>query len=268
MTPPGEGDPDSLGITGPVSPGAGSPAGRDRLAGRVAFVTGASRGIGRATAEGLAADGMRVAIGFREDKDGAAAAAERCPGSITVRIDVTSTESVAAAFDEIERSLGPVEVLVNNAGVRRDSLLMRMKDADWDDVIAGNLTGVFTCTRRALPAMLRGRWGRIVNIGSVAGTVGNAGQANYAAAKAGIVGFTKSVAREVARHGVTANVVVPGLVDTAMTLGMPAAQREKLIERIPMGRTGTPEEVAEAVRFCARASYMTGSSIDIDGGLA
>ncbi len=145
---------------------------------------------------------------------------------------------------------------------------MRMKDQDWDDVVDTNLTGTFRCSRRALPGMLKARWGRIVNIGSIAGSVGNPGQANYAAAKAGIVGFTKSLAREVARHGVTANVVLPGLVDTAMTAGMTPAQREKLVERIPMGRPGTPEEIAEAVRFCARASYMTGNVVVVDGGIA
>jgi len=219
------------------------------LQNRVGFVTGASRGIGRASAQALAEEGVRVAIGYREDKEGAGAASALCPGSIVVRIDVTSPESVASAFDEIEKTLGPVEVLVNNAGLRRDGLLMRLKEQDWDDVIATNLTGAFRCTKRALPGMLKGRWGRIVSIGSVAGSVGNPGQANYAAAKAGLVRFTKSVAREVAGHGVTANVVVPGLVDTAMTLNLPAAQREKLVERIPMARAGTPEEVAEAVRF-------------------
>jgi 3-oxoacyl-[acyl-carrier protein] reductase len=237
------------------------------LQNRVGFVTGASRGIGRASAQALAEEGVRVAIGYREDKEGAGAASALCPGSIVVRIDVTSPESVASAFDEIEKTLGTVEVLVNNAGLRRDGLLMRLKERDWDDVIATNLTGAFRCTKRALPGMLKGRWGRIVSIGSVAGSVGNPGQANYAAAKAGLVGFTKSVAREVASHGVTANVVVPGLVDTAMTLNMPPAQREKLLERIPMARTGTPEEVAEAVRFCAMASYMTGHTITVDGGI-
>lgn len=238
------------------------------LSGRVAFVTGASRGIGRASAQALAAEGMRLAIGFREDKDSAAQTASTCPGSIAVRIDITRSESVAGAFDEIEKALGPVEVLVNNAGLRRDGLVMRMNDADWDDVIAANLTGAFLCTRRALPNMLKARWGRVINIGSVAGTLGNAGQANYAAAKAGLVGFTKSIAREVAKHGVTANVVVPGLVDTAMTAGLSTVQREKLIERVPLGRPGTTEEVAEAVRFCARDSYLTGAAIAIDGGLA
>lgn len=238
------------------------------LAGRVGFVTGASRGIGSATARALVEEGVRVAVGYREDKDGAEGTSAACPGSIVVRIDVTNAEAVAAAFDEIERTLGPVEVLVNNAGLRRDGLLMRMKDPDWDDVIDTNLTGTFRCSRRALPGMLKGRWGRIVNIGSIAGSVGNPGQANYAAAKAGVVGFTKSLAREVARHGVTANVVLPGLVDTAMTAGMTPAQREKLLERIPMGRQGTPEEIAEAVRFCARASYMTGNVVTVDGGIA
>ena len=238
------------------------------LEGRVAFVTGASRGIGRASAQALAEEGVRVAVGYREDKDSASATSEACAGSMVVGIDVTSPESVAAAFDEIERTLGPVEILVNNAGLRRDGLVMRMKEPDWDDVIAANLTGAFRCTKRALPGMLKGRWGRIVSIGSVAGTFGNAGQANYAAAKAGLVGFTKSIAREVARHGITANVVSPGLVDTAMTLDLAAAQRDRLVEHISMGRSGTPEEVAEAVRFCARASYMTGAVVAVDGGMS
>ena len=238
------------------------------LAGKVAFVTGASRGIGRACAQALADEGLRVAVGYREDKDGASATADACPGAITVRIDVTDAESVAAAFDEVESALGPVEVLVNNAGLRRDGLLLRMKESDWDAVLDANAGGVFRCTKRALPGMLKARWGRIVSIGSVAGTTGNAGQANYAASKAAIVGFTKSLAREVARKGVTANVVAPGLVDTVLTQDLSDVQREKLMAQIPMGRTGTPEEVAEAVRFCVRASYVTGATLAVDGGLS
>ena len=242
------------------------------LAGRVALVTGASRGIGRACALALAEEGLRVAVGYREDKDGAAATAEACAGlgheALAVRIDVADTESVAAAFDEVERALGPVDVLVNNAGLRRDGLLLRMKEPDWQAVLEANLNGVFRCTKRALPGMLKGRWGRIVSIGSVAGTTGNAGQANYAASKAAIVGFSKSVAREVARKGVTANVVTPGLVDTALTADLTETQRAGLLATIPMGRTGTPEEVAEAVRFCVRASYVTGAVLAVDGGIS
>jgi 3-oxoacyl-[acyl-carrier protein] reductase len=235
---------------------------------QVAFVTGASRGIGRATALALAGEGLLIAVGFREDKDAALATSASCPGSVVVRVDVTSTESVAEAFDEIERSLGPVQVLVNNAGLRRDRLLMRMGNEDWNDVLEANLSGAFRCTRRALPGMLRGRWGRVVSIGSVVGTMGNPGQTNYAAAKAGLIGFTRSLAREVARHGITANVVVPGFVDTALTAGLAPAQRERLVERIAIGRPGSPEEVAEAVCFCARASYVTGQAIVVDGGLS
>jgi 3-oxoacyl-[acyl-carrier protein] reductase len=251
------------------------------LAGRVAFVTGASRGIGRACAVALAAEGARVAVGYQQDKDGAletlAACFDRTParrgepgeaGGSTVQVDVRDTERVQAAFDEIERELGSVEVLVNNAGATRDRLLMRMSEQDWEDVIETNLSGVFRCTKRAIPGMLRNRWGRVVSIGSVVGALGNPGQANYAAAKAGLVGFTRALAREVASKGITANVVVPGLVETDMTAGLREAAREALLGRIPMGRPGTPDEVAEAVCFCARASYVTGQTIVVDGGLS
>jgi len=240
------------------------------LGGRVALVTGASRGIGRACALALAADGARVAAGFLQDKDGAFETLAACGegGGIAVQVDVRDPERVQAAFDEIERELGTVEILVNNAGATRDRLLMRMSEQDWEEIVQTNLSGVFRCTRRAIPGMIRNRWGRVVSIGSVAGTLGNPGQANYAAAKAGVVGFTRALAREVASKGITANVVVPGLIATDMTGELKEASREALLGRIPMGRAGTPEEVAEAVCFCARASYVTGQTITVDGGLS
>lgn len=240
-------------------------------AGRIALVTGASRGIGRACALALAAEGVRVAVGFREDKDGANATLSGVNGvssGIAVQIDVRDPERVQAAFDEVEQQLGTVEILVNNAGATRDKLLMRMSEADWTDIIETDLSGVFRCTKRALPGMLRNRWGRVVSIGSVAGELGNAGQTNYAAAKAGVGGFTRALAREVASKGITANVVAPGLIDTDMTAALKDASREYLLGRVPMGRPGTPEEVAEAVLFCARASYVTGQTIVVDGGLS
>jgi len=239
------------------------------LENRVGFVTGASRGIGRASAQALAAEGVRVAIGYREDKDGAAGASALCPGSIVVRIDVTVPESVAAAFDEIQQTLGPVEVLVNNAGLRRDGLLIRMKEQDWDEVIAANLTGAFRCTKRALPSMLQRRWGRIVSIGSVAGSVGNAGQANYAAAKAGLIGFTKTVAREMASRNITCNAVAPGFVPTDLTNALLKQMEETILKQIPLGRFGTVEDVANTIAFLVSddASYITGQVVQIDGGM-
>ncbi len=234
----------------------------------MALVTGASRGIGRAAARVLAEEGARIAIGFRNNKDGALETKAACPGAEIVHIDIADAESVAAAFDEVERSIGRVEILVNNAGVRRDGLLMRMREDEWAEVIEVDLTGVFRCTKRALPGMLAGRWGRVITIGSIAGVVGNAGQTNYAAAKAGLIGFTKSLAREVARKGVTANVIAPGLVDTALTADVSESARAALLDRVPMGRPGDADEVAEAVRFCARASYLTGQVIAVDGGLS
>ncbi len=238
------------------------------LSGRVALVTGASRGIGRACALALLEEGLRVAVGYREDKDGAHETAAGASEALVVRIDVTSSESVESAFDEVSQRFGPVEVLVNNAGIRRDRVLIRMKEEDWEEVVATNLTGVFRCTKRALPGMLDASWGRVITIGSVAGMLGNVGQINYSAAKAGVVGFTKALAREVGRKGITANVVAPGLVDTSMVADLKPAARERMIERIPVGRPGTPEEVAEAVRYCARASYVTGQTIVVDGGLS
>lgn len=233
----------------------------------VALVTGASGAIGRACAAALAEDGAQVAIGFMSNKEGALETASSCPGSHVVQIDTRDAEAVSAAFDEVEHALGPVEVLVNNAGITRDRLLMRMTEDDWHEVIETNLSGTFRCTKRALPKMLRNGWGRVINVGSVVGSAGNPGQANYAASKAGLIGFTKSLAREVARHGITVNVVAPGLVDSELTSVLSDSARSSLLERIPMGRPGGTEEVADAVRFCANSGYLTGQVIHIDGGL-
>lgn len=237
------------------------------LEGRVALVTGAGSGIGRASARVLAQEGVRVAVGFCQNKQGALETSELCDGSMVVDIDVRSTASVTAAFDEVEMHLGPVEILVNNAGITRDGLLMRMSDDAWDQVMEVALKGVFRCTRRALPGMLKNRWGRVVSIGSVVGTTGNPGQTNYSAAKAGVVGFSKALALEVAGKGITVNVVAPGLVETGFITGMTKAARDAMMSRIPLGRNGTADEAAEAVRFCARSDYLTGQVIGIDGGL-
>lgn len=234
---------------------------------KIALITGASRGIGRASAFALHQEGARVVVGFRNDKDGALETASAAGDAKIVQIDVTDPEGVSAAFDEIESSLGSVDILVNNAGTTQDKLLLRMKEEDWNEVIETDLTGVFRCTKRALPGMLKKGWGRVISVGSVVGSAGNPGQTNYAAAKAGVVGFTKSLAKEVAKHGITANVVAPGFVDTVLTSRLSEPAKAALIDRVPLGRPATAEEVAEAVRFCARASYLTGQVIAIDGGL-
>jgi 3-oxoacyl-[acyl-carrier protein] reductase len=234
----------------------------------VALVTGAGSGIGRASAVALAEEGVRVAVGYRGNKDGAQETVALCEGAMEFNIDVSSTESVSGAFDEIEQAMGPVEILVNNAGITRDGLLMRMGEANWDEVIDTVLKGAYRCTKRALPGMLKGRWGRVISIGSVVGTTGNPGQTNYAAAKAGLVGFSKALALEVAAKGITVNVVAPGLVETEFIANLPQAARDALQSRVPMGRAAAAEEAAEAVRFCARATYLTGQVIGVNGGLA
>lgn len=233
----------------------------------MALVTGAGSGIGRACAVALAHEGVRVAVGYRGNKDGAQETVALCEGSMEFNIDVSSTESVAGAFEEIEQALGPVEILVNNAGMTRDGLLMRMSEAAWDEVIDVSLKGAFRCTKRALPGMLRGRWGRVISVGSVVGTTGNPGQANYAAAKAGLVGFSKALALEVAAKGITVNVVAPGLVETDFIAKLSPAARDALMSQIPMGRAASADEAAEAVRFCARSGYLTGQVIGINGGI-
>ncbi len=230
-----------------------------------AIVTGGSRGIGAAIARALAADGWPVCLSYRADADsGRAVAQELGAGTFAVRADVSEPDDVEALFTTAEERFGRVAVLVNNAGIRADQLSMQLTDDEWHRVIDTNLTGSFRCVRRALPKMVRGRFGRIVNVSSVVGLRANPGQANYAASKAALFGLTRSVAAEVARRGVTVNAVAPGLITTDMTADLPA----EAVQMIPARRAGRPEEVAACVRFLAsvEASYVTGATLSVDGG--
>ncbi|HEX4991709.1 MAG TPA: 3-oxoacyl-[acyl-carrier-protein] reductase [Rubrobacteraceae bacterium] len=241
--------------------------------GRVAIVTGGSRGIGRAVALRLAAEGANVAISYRSNDDAAQETAEAVREAgvecAVFKGDVASPEDVQVLFEGVRGTFGRLDILVNNAGVTRDNLLMRMKEEEFDEVLRTNLGGTYLCTRAALRPMIRARWGRIVNVSSVVGLVGNAGQANYAASKAGIIGFTKSVAREVAQRGITANAVAPGYVETELTGSLPENVKEAIRTQVPMGRFGEAEEVAEVVTFLAGegAGYVTGQTIAVDGGM-
>jgi 3-oxoacyl-[acyl-carrier protein] reductase len=241
---------------------------------RVAFVTGGSRGIGRETVLALARAGHQVGFCFSSDADGAQEtqeAVERAGGkAIAVCASVADVTAVDTAFSEIESAFGPVTILVNNAGITRDGLVVRMTDDNWSDVLDTNLTGAFHTIRRATPGMMKARFGRIVNVSSASAHIGQAGQANYAAAKAGLVGLTRSVARELARRNITANVVAPGPIVTSMTNDLNDDWRRQVETAVPLGRFGTAEECAAVIAFlCSEpAAYVTGAVVPVDGGLA
>ena len=244
-----------------------------QIEGKIAFVTGASRGIGRSIALTLAEAGADVAINYA----GNAAAAEEVAVEIRkmgrkaliLQGDVSQTEAAAAMLDAVVAEFGRCDILVNNAGITRDGLLMRMKEEDWDAVLNTNLKGVYNCTKAAIKYMMKQKSGKIVNIASVVGIMGNAGQANYAAAKAGCIGFTKSVAKEVASRGITVNAVAPGLIATDMTSVLPEKVVEEMAAGIPLKRAGQPVDVAKAVLFLVSddAAYITGQTLNVDGGM-
>ncbi len=246
-----------------------TPFSASSLADRVALVTGAAQGIGWSIARRLAGCGASVVLGD-VDADKAREAAKTLGGrSLGLAMNVTDSGAVAAGIERVMAEFGRLDVLVNNAGITRDGLLIRMKDEDWDRVLDVNLNGTFRCTKAALGVMIKQRRGRIISIASVVGVMGNAGQANYAASKAAIIGFTKSVAREYANRGITANAVAPGFITTAMTDQLADDVQARLREQIPLGRLGTPEDVAQAVAFLASdaAAYITGQVVHVNGGM-
>ncbi|MFO8143813.1 MAG: 3-oxoacyl-[acyl-carrier-protein] reductase [Dehalococcoidales bacterium] len=242
------------------------------LEGRVALVSGASRGIGRAIALKLAQQGARVAVNARalENAEKVAAEIGEMGGdAIAFQADVKDSKSVKDMFSEVTARWEKVDILVNNAGINRDTLLLKMSEEAWGDVIETNLTGAYNCTKMALRSMMRLRWGRIISVASIAGLMGNAGQANYSASKAGLIAFTKSVAKEVGSLNITANAIAPGFIVTDMTDRVPEEMKEAILKMTPLGRYGQPEEVAELVAFLAgdKAAYISGQVIAIDGGI-
>ncbi len=242
------------------------------LQGQIALVTGASRGIGQAIALELGRQGAQV-IGTATSSDGAEKIGqvlkENNFAGRGIVLDVNSTESIAAALSELEKSGATPTILVNNAGITRDNLLLRMTEEEWDAILDTNLKSVYRMTKACLRAMTKARWGRIISISSVVGAMGNAGQVNYAAAKAGLIGFTKALAREVGSRNITVNAVAPGFIDTDMTRALPDAQKEALLKQIPLGRLGKAEEIAQAVAFLAspQAGYITGTTLHVNGGM-
>ncbi|MDG3087624.1 3-oxoacyl-ACP reductase FabG [Vibrio hannami] len=239
------------------------------LEGKIALVTGASRGIGRSIAELLVERGATV-IGTATSENGAAAISEYLgENGKGMALNVTQPESIESVLKAINEEFGAIDILVNNAGITRDNLLMRMKDDEWTDIMDTNLTAIFRLSKAVLRGMMKKRNGRIINVGSVVGTMGNAGQTNYAAAKAGVIGFTKSMAREVASRGVTVNTVAPGFIETDMTKALNDEQRAATLSQVPAGRLGDPREIASAVAFLASpdAAYITGETLHVNGGM-
>jgi 3-oxoacyl-[acyl-carrier protein] reductase len=242
-----------------------------KLKGKVAFVTGAAQGIGKSIAEALAKEGADIIVSdINIELAGSTAKEISSLGvkAIAVKTNVADAVSVDQSVEEAVKAVGKIDILVNNAGITRDTLLIRMRDEDWDAVLDVNLKSMFLCIKAIAPLMMKGRWGRIINIASIVGEMGNFGQANYSAAKAGAIGLTKTVARELASRGITCNAIAPGFIDTAMTQKLSDDVKKKLSEQIPLSRLGTPDDIAKAAVFlCADADYITGQVINVNGGM-
>ena len=242
-----------------------------KLKGEVAFITGAAQGIGKSIAEALAKEGSEIIVSDI-NIELAETTAKEITGlgvkAIAVKTNVADSTSVAQSVDEAVKAFSKIDILVNNAGITKDNLLIRLKDEDWDAVLDVNLKSMFLCIKAIAPLMMKGRWGRIINIASIVGEMGNFGQSNYSAAKAGAIGLTKTVARELASRGITCNAIAPGFIDTAMTQKLSDDVKKKLSEQIPLSRLGTPDDIAKAAVFlCADADYITGQVINVNGGM-